>query len=488
VQLLVTSPRSDDTAILKSLVFTTLGRLERGDESVAAVLLSNDSLFGSALVSHMPSQSMLSTALLRELSRSAQARSQLDHSFKLQNGLGMTTNGHGPFALQSLLSHSEKVGEKDDLSEFLLPVGKLWLWQLISGSVVHSVSKEGYEYAEDEASVVLSASLLLIDELEGLDEACTCCYARQLQIGAKAYYLMNLCLQPERILCSDRIVPLAQKLLDKYVLRVDTGFVLALSHICLMHSSSKQLLKGNKPGDKMSTDEQKIAAILDGADPTDSILSKEKLRALVDFVGDMCDIYIDYGAQYAFVTKCLRLFLLPVFPTKIRCEILRRLRGLLHLFNIEGEDISALLERSLSNDRQTSDGFIQETPEFLDAIASVVSRGSGHRADGGFVSSLAVAVLARSLVLSLQTGSPSLGTSKRRLQSLEESIASRTIQATAICLSSNGTVSDLVNTVVYEGASRDDEGFPVDLTKSLFDDVSWNHLIASLRGRLRWTS
>jgi hypothetical protein len=102
---------------------------------VAAVLFSQNGLFepnDNPLQGDDSNSLSISSMSLGKLCGSDRARTQVDHSFKLQHGFGISPEGFGAFALDSLLSDAK---QPDSSNELVLPIGTLWLWQSLLGSI-----------------------------------------------------------------------------------------------------------------------------------------------------------------------------------------------------------------------------------------------------------------------------------------------------------------------------------------------------------------
>lgn len=470
----------------RAMVFFAIGRLSLGDEGPAAILLSHDGLFqpSSTPVDSLGT-SPLSTMLVRELCRTDLCKNQLDHSFKLHGGLGITSSGMGPFGLQSLLSEAENQGSKAERDALLLPMGEFWLWQILSGSLVQDQAMAGNNNGlESEALVILSTCLGLIWEIENSDDPMLQRYIRCLGIGARLYHLCNVCLKPEAVLTDQQIHLSLNSLFRKYS-ESDEEWVDDFMKACYLHS--------------MTSVRTSVNSLL-SLGPNEKKLCKDSLRALEDFVGDLCDAYIEYGVECPSLTRCLRLFLLPKFPSKIRCDVLCRVRGLLHLFTLEDEEdasgLSSLLTRyvvggmpSISSDRMPNN----DSPEVLDSFCAVFAAGAGARFDSaGLVSCTALTVLARSVATSLveENNSSGLNACKRRMKILDRSFALLVFRVTSLFLSSPGTRSDLVNAaiVVASGTTSSATGenlFPNELLppKDL-NEWDWDRVFDFLRQKV----
>ena len=153
---------------------------------------------------------------------SDRARTQLDHSFKLQHGFGLTSAGFGPFALQSLLSAADQpsmptsTNEGGKVEDQLLPMGKFWLFQCLSGSV--RIGEGQFDAGTKEATKVIAAVLqLILDQDEAEEVMKITGYSTQLPMGSKLYHVMNVCLQSEEVLSNDIIQDAGEAIIDRYL-------------------------------------------------------------------------------------------------------------------------------------------------------------------------------------------------------------------------------------------------------------------------------
>jgi hypothetical protein len=485
---------SADSHLVRMLVFLLLGRLEQGGESMAAVLFSQDVLFQAnsdpllqqqeAAPNSNSSSSQISSMFLGKVCGSDRARKQLDHSFKLQHGFGITADGFGPFSLDSLLSDADQPGPKSLSSavDLVLPLGELWLWQSLSGSI--RVKEEALTAkGTAEAANVVSAVLGLLLELEegggeGLlimdDETTTCrrgSYAARIPLGTKLYYLMNVCLHPETVLRDDRVLVAAEAVLDKYWLRLenDESSIFEFCKACLEHTNpakkGRAASKTENGGDDDEEEEdeldEKDQKLLDMFHPdtkNDNIsLSSEEMRSLEAFLDDLCLAYNDYGAQYDFFTKCMRLFLLPMFPSSIQCRAIGELKGFFHLLTLpveleDRQEMTTLLSHSLSGGLSETDGSKRDPSNLLDAVASILVQGRTSRAVHGYMLNYAVALLSRNLAMSL-SGS-GLEASKKRLLRLDTETVALICEVTSTFLASGGTKQALVNASISATSSK----------------------------------
>ena len=466
---------SEETRVLTMFA---IGRLQFGEESQAAKLGSLDSVFLDRL-SEPDTDAPISSMLVGELCRSPTARCQLDHSFKLFGGTGITDTGLGPFDLQSLRSEANQPAPGIKASDFLLPVGPLWMYQILSGvspteQADNAAQQENSEHLRD-VTKIFSSCLRMIQKLEASNNDFTCAYIQSLEVGGKLYHLTNVCLQPEAVFCDSDIQQRLESLVDMFATNPKDwldSFVTA----CAVHSSTKT--PHTVDGGRATAEEEKLHQLLQrGEEPTNGGRSQVILRDLEDFVGDLCDAYIEYGAQYRSFTKCMRLFLLPCFPPKIRCEVLLKLRGAVHMLHLDDDTLDRMLPRYLHLDAKD----LKDAAEVLDAVCSIYSKSSGSRLDSGWVVSWSVAVVARCLSHSL-TVDRNLAPYRRRLSQLHETFCARVLHVTRSFLSSgDGSLSSLVRATLMANVDEISHvGLPS--ASTTFQDPSndWDALWASL--------
>jgi hypothetical protein len=349
---------SSDVGLVRLLVFSLLGRLERGSEAMAAVLCSQDRLFQGNMNSVLHEDdtstyaaSPVSSMLLGELCGSDSARIQLDHSFKLHHGFGITSDGFGSFKLESLLSDSDQGPKRESPSSTEMT---------LSGAV--QMKNQTVATGTKEAANVVSSCLdLLLDLEEDADLLANesrdgignyFSYTARIPLGARLYYVINVSLHPEVVLREDNVNDLAEAVLNRYLPRLDGESAHHFAMACLEHTEpNKKQHTGALISDKQVNEElddnekleKKLASMFlpEESATTGSggaiIWSSQEMKAVEALLEDLLSAYTDYGAQYNFFTKCMRLFLLPVFPSSLRCRVLHELRGMIHLLTLPDE-------------------------------------------------------------------------------------------------------------------------------------------------------
>ncbi|CAB9507411.1 expressed unknown protein [Seminavis robusta] len=470
--------------VTRTLQFSLLGRLERGDEAMAAVLLSQDSSFDVREVQTSAKRegkfSLISSVFLKELCVESSARLQLEHSFNLlRHGPGVSRDEFGISKLRLLLSDVDSIVPSRN-HDFLLPIGTLWLWMTLSSSVSSAPSNDGTIHEEDTASEqsygteVLSSSLRLISELEQSstpgDQINPFNYAAQIDNGAKAYHLLLLCFHPEHILQSDEVAGPAEFLLELYTRDMDNSFAVAFARACLLHSSGKKKKFQDDSSEATGTSskaEKIVSELLHGREADRrGLLSEDETRAVLGFLNELCDVFLQYGAQYDFCVRCVRCFLMPTFPSRIRCKAASRLGDVLSVISLPGEEdpwsdagrlmLVPLLERSIPGSSPedggltTEDGGLtRESPQFLDALVAVYGKGGNPRVQVGYTLILFVLVHARHLAMCLQPGWVGLEAELKRLQKVNDEVASMvTNAARKISRCTANSKSDMVEAAI----------------------------------------
>ena len=414
------------------LLIGLIGRFQTGDEALAQQILQKSSL----LPPHEfeASFSDISTMLLRHLNYTSERASQLTHSLKLHQ--------------QCFAPEDKNIGTDERLinlstqssksSEMLFPVGTYWLWKVLAGSTEKSASGANKGVSE-ELLVVVEAACRIILTLEQAASSGECFYSQHLNTGSKLYYVMNLCLQDEAILGYDELMGVVDQLVSIYSDTFNPMAAAGFLRECSLHSSTAGATnKNHEEVEDLTGDERKAKAWLSTAE------SSPRLKNLSNFSNDLCTAYTQYGAQYGnFFTRCMRTFLLPSFPTTIRCEVVRRLDGLLHLFTIEKDDMGLChalkpylryetCERRYDDSSSSScTSSNEDDPEWLDSLARLFSKGNGQqRSDLKFVKCLSICCLGRSVAMQREriNSTRNLATFRKRLDGVEEEFAQACIQ------------------------------------------------------------
>lgn len=413
----------DDRALLRMFVINLIGRLDLGDEAKAAILFSSESLFdGEESTLSEPTSALF----MRELCGSESARKQLDHSYKLHRGFGISAEGWGPFATESLLSDADR-GPGSDSG--LLPIGKMWTWQALSGSF--GVSDE----VDEEVSSIVTSFLSFLLHLEG-DKERIGSFFDPVPGGAKLYFLLNTFLYPEGILSNEELRTKASALLDKITPQLGPEFALEFITACYDHSR----LKRSSVNDPADAKDEKLLAVLSGTPDA----SSKAFRALQELSLDLCNAFVEHGAQYEECTKAIRVLLRPQFPSKIRCEVLQRLREVSHLLTLDAESANevnlthAVEEVVLEGLPPTGE---RDSAELLDVLTDILRRGQGGT--DGFFFLYAVSTLSRALMGAIRLSS-GLNAMERRISLLPQLPASAIMNTCSTMKKCDATRSHIV--------------------------------------------
>jgi hypothetical protein len=463
---------------LRTMAFAVIGRLSVGEEFTASLLFRIPELFRpstSAASSKNVESSLISKVLFRELIRTESYQLQFDHSSNLDVDWNLFKNSKYPVAVQSLLSDASPVTKPENNdSVYFLPLGKYWLWKLLSGSSINpELSTEDLE--SDETIQVLETALKIIDELENdLPFYCV-----NLNKGPKLYYLVNFFLSGKLLLSQNRVVSQVEKLFNHYFYGIEPHDFIQFAEECRMHSRMTHV---GFEGKTSASNEMDIEAILNPQESDSYGFSTKHLSSLETFVGDLCDTYLDFGFHFSPFTKCVRLFLVHGFPTKVRCSIIHRLRGDLHLLTLhdENEPLATLLTRFVAGGLPSLDQSSRDDPIFIDCVASIYVKGSICRPDDVFIKSMAMCILVRSLAISVVTRKPSsLLVSKRRILSLESAMATQVVLAAAVWLSKGGSVSSLVSSVLLNDSQQKSE-LPDEFSIINIEGTDWDDVVHML--------
>jgi hypothetical protein len=492
---------SSDLTLVRSMVFSLLGRLQKGNESIAAVLYSSDALFqtcGNPVqedTMSTESSSPISTMFLGEVCGSERARKQLDHSFKLQHGFGLTSAGFGPFALDSLLGNAEQPNTgptgPNSTEDSTFPLGKFWIWQCLSGSI--RMRDDVVAVGAEEATNVIAAVLGLILEQDETEEVMGIAgYMSRLPMGSKIYYLINICLQPEQVFRDERIFNCGEVILDRYLKHFgdDEIDIAEFCQECLDHSgrdSKISKITNDEEEDALQEKDKKLlddfANAMEGDYNKDSQISHEEYRALEAFVEDLATAYREYGAQYDFFTKCIRIFLLPVFPSSIRCRALKELENMLHLLTVSKEyededEMALLLSKSFVGGIPNIDNSIRDGAEILDAASRILARDSiSPRPLDGYMRHYCIGLLVRSFASSLST-EQGIETSKLRMKRLNKKNVHTICKATSHLMQTDGSRSALVAAVIESSSytNNNDEMTEKDYVEKCINNCINRHI------------
>lgn len=448
--LLSSTSLSEKDAVIRLFAVDLIGRLSLGDEAKAAILFSNDFIFATK---ESPS-SVLPDMFMRELCGSDNGRKQLDHSFKLQRGFGITSDGYGPFSTESLLSGADR-GPGGDSG--LLPMGKSWLWQVLSGSLGTDATSG---VAVEEVCKILGSGLSLLSCLEG-DYVVASSTFNSVSPGGKLYFLLNIFLYPESILANRDTRSKASALLTTLLSLIGPSFATEYVQACFNHSRMKTAKMPDE--DTPDPKDEKLLAVLSGMPD----ISSKALRMAQDFSLDLCNAYVEYGAQYDEFATAIRVLLMPQLPAKIRCEVLKRLREVSHLLVLEEEatnqnalisSIEPLLLEGIPPHGE------RDVAEVLDLLADILRQGQGGK--DGFFFMYAAATLSRGLLGAVQSSS-GLDAMKRRLLKLPRGVADVVLES---CASEPTTRTALVKAVASAHITSGIANLTESLDKATLED------------------
>ena len=414
--------------LIQCFSFSLVGRLQRSEEAMATILLSQDILFETK-IGHLldPTQSVCATQdmLLQEFCRTRRSQAQLDHSFKLIGRPGITSKGKGPFSLESLRSEADfrdySVTNASELNSLLLPLESDWIWKVLSSSVSVKDEQNSEEWKSilEKSSLVTLSCLKILLSMEKVSSEVN--FAATLSCGMKMYYLCNVCLYPENIIRYDGVITVFQELFDVYSRASSKeeenngkkAFILA----CYKHSNV-QYTKLASNMDITTEDEvydDKVLEIFyDSRGQDEGNASRKELKAVDDFIGDICKAFVDFGAQYDIFVHIIRYLMSPGFPVRFRMRVLTNLSDLFHLLTTQeemtdlgGTDMISILEKSMTGGLPNKDGSTKDSAEFLDELSSILSKKDVTTGipnlsvlNGGFFYMFAVAHLARNLASS----------------------------------------------------------------------------------------
>ena len=430
--------------LLSTFAFSLVGRLNIGHEAMAEFMFRQDDLFqlGNKIDRTETRASSLQTFFQAELSDQVL---QLDHSSNIFIMTDLCDPSKRPLnslrcnAADCLGRSNNDVGG----GRFILPLGGIWMWNVLSSSITSQPCGSTSTTTVD----VVSHTLRLLLQLETMPNAS--CYTTSIENGTKLYHAANVCLFPENIL-SDDVIRSALDLLFKRISGFSHGTLndsfLANDFInaCWDHSRiSKESMKYSSKGNMnaQSQTAQKLYDLLDNEQPVSDGYSKDELKALGDFVDDLCNAYIEYGGQYSEFTNFIRLFLWHDFPAKTTTTVLTRLNPILNLLTIEDEERDAqlfYLTRSISGGLSCLDSSRRVLSSVLDSFSFSLKKREKNLLRNDYAYLLAVAVLSRNLVSCSQRCECGVGAMKNRLTGLSDAIFYDIIQVSLKILA-NGT-------------------------------------------------
>jgi len=452
--------------VLQSFTFALIGRLQRGEEATAAQIFSQDIIFTKVEDQTRSNVFFLQDIMMREICTNPKAQAQLDHSLKLNGGSGLTSRGIGHFGLESLRSEidfrplpskSSNCDEHNETSALILPIGEDWLWKLLSSTIDSEGNDDGTN-AQSKAVETVNALLqfLLYVENSGMS------FARHVHPGVKMYFLLNTCFYPERTIRNEIFESLFLKAFECYQCQaLEGGILSAKSFIVACYQHSEHFKKFTADG----ADYDKVMKLFFSEESCNSDamgLSTKDLKAIDDFVDDICVAFTDFGALYLPFVHAIRFLLLPIMPVRVRTRVLDRIRDLLHLLTTQNEidDKSrGMLSKSLVSFYLGGLTFLDESKpdeaSFLDVLASTLIKSACSKRREGFFHYYAVGCLARSLASSSIRCDCGVKAMKRRLKSANKLIWMDVSSSAICCMQRNCKNADELASIVIQ-VCRDD--------------------------------
>lgn len=384
----------DDRPLIKAFAASLVGRLNVGHEAIAYFVFGQKALFRTS-GDQEGCTDLFRSLFLGELSISSRDRqAQLEHSNKLFDKPGSLDS------LRSTADFSAAANAREE--RFFLPVGATWIWNVLSSTIT---SDEGH--SEDRG--IKHATGIVVGALSFLAQLESAC-PLQVNTGTKLYHLSNVCLFPEDILRDDAITAYLDMLFRQlYAVPEsnDSEVVRDFIKECFHHSRLSRTKKSTE--DESSGTDPSLAA--------ERLLLNGEMRALDDFVSDLCESFIEYGGQYAICARFMRLFLRHDFPTKISKSVAEKLQPMLNLLSIEDETRDSLqlsIVRSMKGGLPSMDSSSRDSSVLLDIFATALKKSNKlTRKDYFYV--LSVSFLSRNLASSFQRCECGLEAMKKRL-------------------------------------------------------------------------
>ncbi len=474
----------DSCPLLSRFAFSLLGRMRVGHESMAEFLFCQHKLFNLKNKNDCQSLQMLFRTELAAGDRIL----QLDHSLDL---FFMRDLCNGVTDVESLRCFATFVGRSnsdDGEGRLFLPLGGIWLWNVLSSSVT---SEGGPARADDSNSAVLdlvSHSLRLLHQLELVSNDSF--YVRSIETGTKLYHLASVCLLSESILSDGDVCLAIDSMFKRYTgfewsTVTDASLVSEFITACFEHS------RKSKESRATDNDAEKLHDLLINEKPANEGYSKEQLKALDDFVDDLCNACIEYGGQYATFTNFIRLFLRHDFPAKYVSTVLTKLHPILHVFTIEEEDTNALqfyLAQSISGALPSLDSSRRDPSSVLDSYSSALKKKDKVLLRNDFLYLLAIAVLSRNLASSSQRCDCGLLAMRNRLTGVSDETFYDIIQVSMkMLLIGAGTKTQLITCLLdicmdkQQGLMVQDENTRRNWMWSSNKENIWTRVVDSLK-------
>ena len=494
--------------IIRSFNYSLLGRLQPGEESLAAMILSED--LTSPIVSILDENddniifpSVLSKALLRELCSSELRRDQFLHSTRVCRSIGFTDSMYNAFTIQSLRYHVDQIFHPKEAninySVSILPFGEKWIWHILSStitpidslnldkpesSLVENYKKRNTEIY-DEAKAILTACLRLLNTMENELKKIRSLYISRINIGFKLYHLTNICLFPEEVLRDEILQNLFVSIFQKLSKDDSIPFEKIKSFVsaCFKHSKVLQMQNDSPLVIQKSEEKNAHEEIIYGDSKNCSDFSNQEIMCINDYVNDIMDVFLQYGAQYDLFIYCIRFFLHPKFPTSARKITLTKIKDASNFLAVDTEDLESKkksLKHVMNGGLPSRDGSRRDPPEILDSYSSILMK---ERVDLSsrteYLYLVSVGYLGRNLASSLQRCECGVEASKRRLATLHRTIVLDIVMiAKGLLKSSVGNRDELVDiifNVCY--SSEKDLKFDTIINNDIQNESNWKRLI-----------
>lgn len=483
----------DTWPLLSRFACSLLGRMKIGHESMAEFIFGQINLFNASHNNDDTSQSlqMLFKSELATGDRIIQLNQSLDLFFMRDLCSGVNT-------AKSLCCFADFVGRSnsdDGADRFFLPLGGIWLWNVLSSSVTYEM---GPACAVDDANKrlldVVSHTLNLLLHFEAMSNESF--YVRSIETGTKLYHLASVCLLPETILGDGDICVAIDSMLKlctgfECSTVTDASLISEFINACFEHSRVSNVSKDTSKDDSA---EKLHDLLINEKPPSPEGYSKDHRKALDDFVDDLCNAYIEYGGQYPSFTNIVRLFLRHDFPDKFVSAVLTKLHPILHVLSIDGEDINALrfyLIRSISGALPSLDSSRRDPSSILDSYSCALKKKDKHLSRNDYVYLLAIAVLSRNLASSSQRCDCGLMAMKNRLTGVSDATFFDIIQVSKkILLIGAGTKELLINCVLdicmdhSQGLMVQDDNTRSNWMWSSNKEPVWTRVVDSLKASL----
>ena len=410
--------------MIQSMAIQLVGKLQAGQESTAALLLSQDLIFTvfddhkNCIVS-----SATQNLMLNQLCSSVSNQHQLDHTFKLNGRPGIWSTGKGHFDVESLRSEVEQMNTGCNITEQVkLPFGKDWIWNIFS-SHASLVNKNDESFAVVAQTMIETIQYLYYAERVRMD------FTKDMSAGSKLYFLLNCVLSPETVLRNEQFQFEYLKLLNVY----SNEFLLdekacGKDFVITCYKHSKHFIEKTK--DKSEEKFNQILELFFGDKNLSSnelALSTKDLKAVDEFVADICNAFTEFGAQYDFFIQSIRMLLMRGMSFRVRNGVLNNLKDVLHLLTTEFEvsdetnsSLLASLQPCLLGGHRAVDNSPREHAAYIDTLINgLAMKNVANIQRRDFFYLLAVATIARELAafaLRCECGITSL---KRKLSNLD---------------------------------------------------------------------